>query len=439
MPIAHGNEYVNWLRQSAPYINAHRNKTFVVYFGGEAILDPAFYELLHDLALLNCLGIRLVIVHGIRPQIDKRIHSNGSQAAYFNGLRITDALALDAVKEAAGTARVEIEAILSMGLSGSPLAGAQIRVTSANFLTAKPVGVREGIDFQHTGEVRRVDVDGIRSALDREDIVLLSAVGYSPSGEIFNLRSEEVATATAIALKADKLIFLTEAPVQRTGESRPISQLTTDEAQDLLGVSEGLPETVRSEMKAAVHACIHGVERVHCLDRHHAGGVLLELFTRDGVGTLISLSPFELIRSAKISDISGIQRLITPLENSGVLIHRSKERIEMEVGDYLVIERDGLIIGCAALHVYPGSSSAELACLVLHQAYQGEQRGRRLVAKVEEKARKSGIQTLFVLTTQTAHWFLERGFEPCSVEDLPEERRVAYNTHRNSKVLSKSL
>ena len=439
MPITHGNEYVNWLRQSAPYINAHRGKTFVVYFGGEAIIDPYFSELLHDLALLNCLGIRLVIVHGIRPQIDQRIHSNGSKAAYSNGLRITDALALDAVKEAAGTARVEIEAILSMGLAGSPLAGAQIRVTSANFITAKPVGVRDGIDFQHTGEVRRVDVDGIRSALDREDIVLLSAVGYSPSGEIFNLRSEEVATATAIALKADKLIFLTEAPVQRISESNSISQLTSDEAQDLIGAPGDLPEAVRSAMKAAVHACIHGVERVHCLDRHQAGGVLLELFTRDGIGTLISLSPFELIRSAKVSDISGIQRLIMPLEHAGVLIHRSKERIEMEVGDYLVIERDGLIIGCAALHVYPGASSAELACLVLHQDYQGEQRGRRLVAKIEEKARKLGITTLFVLTTQTAHWFLERGFDPCSVEDLPEERRIAYNTHRNSKVLSKSL
>jgi amino-acid N-acetyltransferase len=411
----------------------------VVYFGGEAIEDGSLPSLLHDFALLNGFAIRLVLVHGIRPQIDKRLLSHGVNARYQDGLRITDKVALESVKEAAGTARVEIEALLSMGLTNSPMAGAKIRVASGNFVTAKPVGVRDGVDFQNTGEVRRIDAEGIHAALDRKDIVLLSAVGYSPTGEIFNLRSEEVATACAIALRADKLILLCESDCTLKSNNTLINQLTSDEARDLLKKSDSLPNPVIPIITAATHACIHGVERVHCVNRHLDGGVLLELFTRDGVGTLISQTPFESIRQARISDVPGILKLVLPMEREGVLIHRSRERMETEASDYLVIERDGAIIGCAALHIHEQESMGELACLVLNRDYQGNRRGSRLVSKIEERAKKLGLSTLFVLTTQTEHWFRERGFEPSKIDDLPEARRVAYNTNRNSKVLAKSL
>ncbi len=433
------SDFVRWFRGSSPYIHAHRGKTFVVYFGGEAVADPGFADLVNDFALLNSLGARLVLVHGIRPQIDSRLSLRGHEANYHQGLRVTDGAALECVKEAAGTVRVEIEALFSMGLANSPMAGARVRVASGNFVTAKPVGVRDGVDLQHTGEVRRIDVEGIRAVLARGDVALLSAVGYSPTGEIFNLRSEQVATAAAIALKADKLLLLTEEECVSRRDGQLIRQLTTAEADALLWEADVLAAEVAPHLRAAVQACEEGVERAHLLDRHIDGAMLLELFTRDGVGTLVSRAPFETLRPALVRDVPGILDLLRPLEQKGVLVPRSRERLESEIGDYTVIERDGMIVGCAALHGYPGEAMGELACLALHCDYRGENRGERLLAHVEGKAAAAGIGWLFVLTTQTAHWFRERGFDPAGVEDLPEARRASYNPRRNSKVLVKSL
>jgi amino-acid N-acetyltransferase len=431
--------FVRWFRGSSPYIHAHRGKTFVVYFGGEAVADPAFPSLVHDFALLNSLGIRLVLVHGIRPQIDARLTARGVEAYYHQGVRVTDQAALDCVKEAAGTVRVEIEALMSMGLANSPMAGARIRVASSNFVAAKPVGVRDGVDFQHTGEVRRIDADGLRAALDRGDVVLLSAVGYSPTGEIFNLRSEEVATSAAIALKADKLILLSEddCVCRQTGEL--LRQLTTAEADALLNDPAALPCGTASHLRAAARACAEGVERAHLLNRHIDGAALLELFTRDGVGTLVSRTPFESLRPARVGDVPGILDLIVPLEQKGVLVPRSRERLESEIEDYLVIERDGTIVGCAALHPFPAEGMGELACMALHPDYRGGNRGEWLLERIEAEAAAGGLARLFALTTQTAHWFRERGFEPAGVADLPEARRASYNPRRNSKVLIKNL
>lgn len=433
------DSFVRWFRGSSPYIHAHRGKTFVVYFGGEAVADPSFPGLIHDFALLNSLGVRLVLVHGIRAQIDSRLAARGLTALYCLGLRVTDRAALECVKEAAGTVRVEIEALLSMGLANSPMAGARIRVASGNFIVAKPVGVRDGVDFQHTGEVRRVDADGIRAALDRGDVVLLSAVGYSPTGEIFNLRSEEVATTAAIALQADKLLLLGEEECCSPQDGKLIRQLTTLEAEDLLVDETALAADVVPHLKAAARACAEGVERAHLLDRHIDGAVLLELFSRDGIGTLVSRTPFETLRPARVHDVPGILDLIVPLEQKGVLVPRSRERLESEIEDYTVIERDGLVIGCAALHTFAEAGVGELACLVLHPEYRGDKRGERLLERVEGRARAAGLGRLFALTTQTAHWFRERGFEPAGLGDLPEARRASYNPQRNSKVLVKVL
>lgn len=439
MPGPDSTDFVRWFRASSPYIHAHRGKTFVVYFGGEAVADPRFPSLIHDLALLNSLGVRLVLVHGIRPQIDQRLAATGSQPRFHGGLRITDRAALEAVKEAGGSVRVEIEAQLSLGVINSPMAGARIRVASGNFVIAKPVGVRDGIDFQHTGEVRRIDSDGIRAALGRGDVVLLSAIGYSPTGEIFNLRSEEVATAAAIALGADKLLLLAEADCVTAGDGRLIRQLTTSEAITLAATPGALAPEILPHLQAAIRACEAGVARAHLLDRHLDGGMLLELFTRDGIGTLVSRTPFETLRPARVADVPGILDLVLPLEQQGVLVPRSRERLESEIEDYWVIERDGAVIGCAALHGYPAQGMAELACLALQADYRGGKRGERLLQALESEARQAGYDRLFVLTTRTAHWFQERGFEPATAADLPEPRRAAYDPDRNSRVLLKSL
>lgn len=441
MPLSTSpGDFVRWFRDSSPYIHAHRGKTFVVSFGGEAVADDGFPNAIHDFAMLNGLGVRLVLVHGIRPQIDARLNSRGVEACYHKGLRITDKVALECVKEAAGTVRVEIEALLSQGLANSPMAGARIRVASGNFVAAKPVGVRDGVDFQHTGEVRRIDVDGIRGALDRGDIVLLSAIGYSPTGEVFNLNAEQVATSAAIALRADKLLLLTEQDCVSSVDGNLIRQLTTGEAEALL-MDEGAvtSKEVVPHLKAAIKACREGVQRTHLIDRHIDGAVLLELFTRDGIGTLISQTPFETMRPAKVQDVTGVLELIAPLEQAGVLVPRSRERLETDIDDFVVIERDGLIIGCAALHVFQKERMGELACLALHYDYRGEKRGERLLDYLESKARSLHLERLFVLTTQTLHWFRERGFEPASPDDLPEVRRTSYNAQRASKVLIRPL
>ncbi len=410
----------------------------MVFFGGEVLLDGSFTDLIHDIALLHGLGIRLVLVHGIRPQIEQRLKRLEISSRYHRNLRITDSMALECVKEAAGQVRVEIEARLSMGIADSPMAGVRLHVTSGNFVIAKPLGVIDGIDFEHTGEVRRVDGDSIRSLLSGDNLVLVSPLGYSPTGEAFNLSAEQVAMAIASTIGADKLLLLMEHDCIADLAAPPIQQMTTTEARHMLE-QHAFTQEISQHMEAAIQAVENGVARAHLINRHVSGALLLELFTRDGVGTLISAEPFETLRNARIEDIGGILELIEPLERAGILVKRSREKIEMEIGDYCVIERDGLVIGCAALHAFPEARMGELACLALHPDYRGQDRGKRLLEAIEEKAKRSGLSRLFALTTRTTHWFLERGFRLVDFDELPVERKNCYNYKRNSKILLKYL
>jgi amino-acid N-acetyltransferase len=353
-------------------------------------------------------------------------------------LRITDEIALQGVKQAAGTVRLEIEAILSMGLASSPMAGAKIRVTSGNFVTAKPIGIRNGIDYQHTGEVRRIDHQAIREHLDQGALVLLSPVGYSPTGESFNLTAIEIATETAVALKADKLICLTERPGPADQNGTLLRQLTLNEARELLA-TQHLSTDFTAVMHLLTHACKQGVRRAHMVDRHIDGALLLELFSRDGIGTMITTDIYEGTRQATIDDLGGILELITPLEQHGVLVRRSREHLEVEIDQFTVVERDGKIIACAALHPYPDDHVGELACLVVHQDYWRSGYGESLLKYIENRAREQQIRQLFVLTTHAAHWFQERGFEAAQLRQLPIERQSLYNYQRNSKVFIKPL
>jgi amino-acid N-acetyltransferase len=432
-------QFIDSFRHSAPYIHAHRGRTFVLVFGGEAVEDTRFPGLIHDIALLHSLGIQLVLVHGARPQIERKLSAGGIQMEYANGLRITDDAALVCVKEAAGTVRVEIEALLSMGLANTPMSGARIGVSSGNFVTARPLGVREGIDYCHTGEVRRIDGQAIRHHLADRRIVLLSPLGYSPTGEVFNLSAEEIATATARELQADKLVLLNEGEKLRDGRRRLIAQLTINEAEALLGARRRLSDTMRRQLHSAIQACRGSVRRVHLLDRQQDGALLLELFTRDGLGTLVTADPFEGLREATIEDVGGILELIKPLEQQGILVKRSRELLEMEIGHFLVIERDCTIIACAAL--YPGDrpAQAELTCLAVHDDYRNEGRGDALLQAIEHRAMLKGIDQLVVLTTHTAHWFRERGFLPGDLSHLPARKKALYNYQRNSKVFYKLL
>lgn len=431
--------FVSWFRDSSPYIHAHRNKTFVISFGGEAVLADDFDHHVHDFALLNSLGIRLVLVHGIRPQIDQRLAKLDVPARFHNNLRITDDVALQCVKEAAGLVRVEIEALLSMGLANSPMAGAKIKVASGNFVVAKPIGVIDGIDYGHTGEVRRIDSAAIHQQLDQDNVVLISPVGYSPSGEIFNLSAEQVATAVSIALKAEKLVLLTEQSCCNPDNGEQVQQMTTAEADAFLRQYPDISTSISLPLKAAMQSCQSGIDRVHLIDRTIDGALLLELFSRDGIGTLVSSTAFEELRPATLDDIGGILELIKPLEQQGKLAKRSREKIEMEIADYIVIERDGLIIGCTALHPDVKSRFGAIACLAVHPDYQGSARGNRMLEYVYRRARELRLKKLFVLSTQTMHWFIERGFLSSSIADLPDQLKALYNPQRNSKVLCKNI
>ena len=430
--------FVRWFRQVAPYLHAFRGRTFVVAFGGEMVAERArFASFIHDVSILAALGIRLVLVHGARPQIEAELKAKGIRSRYVHGLRITDERALQAVKEAAGVLRVEIEALLSQGLPNSPMAGAQLRVASGNYITARPIGVLKGTDFQFTGAVRKVDAAGIARRLDAGEVVLVPPLGYSPTGEVFNLAWEDVAEGVAVALRADKLLMYTDRlPADRKGEV--IAELTAQEAEGLLK-KETLGTSTSKVMEHAVRAVKAGVARGHIITRRAAGSLLLELFTHTGVGTMITAATVEKLRPARIEDVQGMLALIEPLEAEGTLVKRSRELLEAEIGNFLVVEHDGVIVGCAALYPFKEEKSAEFACLAVAEGYRDAGYGEDLLKACEERAKGLRIRRLFALTTHAAHWFLDQGFRAADVTALPSKRQALYNWRRGSKVFLKRI
>ena len=442
---SHRTEFVHWFRSAAPYIHAFGGSTFVIAFGGEVVSEQQFVTLSHDLNLLASLEVRLVLVHGARPQIEQRLKRDQLTPKMHHGLRITDDAAMEAVKEANGAVRVESDSLLSRGIANSPMAGSDIRVASGNFVTAKPLGVRSGVDLQHTGEVRKIDAVGIQKRLDDGELVLLSPIGYSPTGEMFNLSLEDVAVSAAIAMDAEKLIFLMDTEGVHNLRGELLREMTSAKAKNLLrNVQESedpihFSEDVDFYLPAAVRACEHGVARTHLISRHIDGAIIQELFTRQGIGTMITELPLETMRQASIDDVGAILQLIEPLENEGILVRRGRERIEMEINYFYLMEHDNRVIGCAALYPFHAEKMVEFACLAIDPAYRGGGRGDKLFNYCQEQAKKTGYQRLFCLTTRTEHWFIERGFIEQPIDALPQEKQKLYNFQRKSKVFIKPL
>jgi amino-acid N-acetyltransferase len=431
-------QFVSWIRSAAPYFHAFRGRTFVVAFGGELVDQGKFASLAHDLNLLHSAGIRVVVVHGSRPQIESQLKQRKARSKYKDGVRITDGVALECVKEAVGLLRVEIDALLSQGLPNSPMAGAAINTVSGNFITAQPYGIRNGTDFQYTGTVRKVDAQAIRACLDCGNIVIVSNVGYSPTGEVFNCTVEDVAVATAKALAADKLVYFTDLPVQDK-RGKVLAEISAAEAGRLLASANNLSDDTRLFMQHAVEAVRGGVPRAHLVSHQVEVSLLIELFTHKGSGSMITADKLEKLRGATIDDVGGILSLIEPLEAEGVLVYRGRELIEREIQRFHVVEHDGMIVGSAALYPFPSGKAAELAALVVSPEARGAGVGEKLVDHISREAKKRGLKKLFVLTTQAAHWFIERGFAEGDVSVLPEPRRSLYNYQRRSKVLIKNL
>lgn len=435
-------ELVEGFRHSVPYINTHRGKTFVIMLGGEAIEHENFSSIVNDIGLLHSLGIRLVVVYGARPQIDANLAAHHHEPLYHKNIRVTDAKTLELVKQAAGTLQLDITARLSMSLNNTPLQGAHINVVSGNFIIAQPLGVDDGVDYCHSGRIRRIDEDAIHRQLDSGAIVLMGPVAVSVTGESFNLTSEEIATQLAIKLKAEKMIGFCSSQGVTNDDGDIVSELFPNEAQARVEAQEEKGDynsgTVRF-LRGAVKACRSGVRRCHLISYQEDGALLQELFSRDGIGTQIVMESAEQIRRATINDIGGILELIRPLEQQGILVRRSREQLEMEIDKFTIIQRDNTTIACAALYPFPEEKIGEMACVAVHPDYRSSSRGEVLLERIAAQAKQSGLSKLFVLTTRSIHWFQERGFTPVGIDLLPESKKQLYNYQRKSKVLMADL
>lgn len=432
------NSHIDWFRQASPYINAHRGKTFVLCFSGSALASEHFPTLIHDITLLHHLGIRLVLVHGLKQQLDQHLAERNIESTRIDGLRITTDPILDAVIAEVGKARISIESRLSMGLPNTPMSGAHLSVASGNFITAQPHGVHAGIDYCHTGIIRQVHTNAIRRQIEHGQLVLLSPLGYSLTGELFNIAAEDVAMRAAVALKAEKLIYIDEELIAPDGipvrESTPVAMET---------IIASLPQDYpgAGAAKKAISACKAGVQRAHLLPMTDNCALLKELFTLDGTGTMISADSYDAVRQADIRDVNGIIELIKPLEENGTLVERSREQIELEIPQFYVAERDGRVIACAALipSIDTDSASAEIACVVTHPDYRNSGRAEKLLQHLESRAKATGHQRIFVFTTRTDHWFIEQGYTKGLLENVPKTRQQTLDQQRNSRVLIKKL
>jgi amino-acid N-acetyltransferase len=435
--------FVQHFRNAAPYINAFRHQTFVIYFSGDVLAESEFPSLVHDITLLNSLGVKLVLVHGARNQIEEKITEKNIQSRFEHGLRVSDNKVMQIVKEVSGCIRINIEALFSTSLKYTPMAGSQINIISGNYVIARPKGIIDGVDYLHTGDIRKIDTDAIQHSLDAGDVILLSPIGYSSTGEIFNINGEDVATLSAIELKADKLIFIDDTQGIFDHNNQLLHEITTHELDEIV---EGLhkkadnkQDDINRHYQRISYANKKGVKKVHLIDRKIDGSLLLELFTKKGIGTLISNDHLEDIRSARVEDVNGIIELIKPLENSGLLVKRSRERLEAEIKNFYVIEHDKQIIGCGALYLFDNKTQAEIACMAIANEYRSQGRGEKLFNHLCNKAKEKKLKQLFILTTQATHWFIDHGFSKQSLEALPDEKQALYNFQRNSAVFVKNL
>ena len=429
-------------RQATPYIYAHRGKTFVLYLDSALLAKENIASLVHDLALVHTLGVKLVLALGLRAFIDKKISKQAAsnfKSTFKDGWRITDTKSLNAIKEVAGNVKADIEALFSIGLINTPMSGLKLNLVSGNYLRAKPVGVRDGVDYQHTGEVRSIAADEIQKQLDANNIVLMLPLGYSKTGEIFNLSSLEVAKHTACALQSEKLILMQDKFNAPGKKQQSDNHYNVNEAKELVKKLPKSKHQLKAHLDIAVQACLENVKRVHILDAAKPGALLEELYTLDGVATLVTAETYDEIRPATINDVGGITELIQPLIDKGALVARTREQLELEIENFDVIERDGMVLACGALQIFAEEHAAEVACLAVHPEYQSNGRGRKMLSHLEKKSSEAGVSLLFVLTTQTSHWFREHGFKSTKIESLPMKKRALYNYQRNSKAYSKPV
>jgi len=427
---------VQWFRDAAPYIHSHRGKTFVIFLSGNSVHQASFTSLARDISLLQSLGIKVVAVHGARVQIEAELKKQKLTPKIVDGLRVTDDRTLTIVKEKVSDVKLKIEAALSIGMGDRQVYNFQAKVASGNFIKASPIGIINGVDFRHSGKVRKVNADSINELLAQNVIVLLSSLGFSAAGEVFNLNAEDVATKTAIELKADKLLILNYEQEELSSHDNT-NFLTSKSASELL-VSGKLGNAGKRSMQSAITACKKGISRVHLLNSRTDGILLEELFTPGGAGILITDEPYEKIRGAKPKDVATIVSLVKPLQKIGILAKRTEAEIQNDIDNFYVLEQDQKLIGVIALYVYP-KNIGEIACVVVHPDYQQQGHGAKLLKFIEMTAKTLDLDKLFILSTQTMQWFMEHSYVQTEIAKLPIKKQDIYNYARNSKPFIKRL
>eukprot|EP00127_Corallochytrium_limacisporum_P000746 Clim_evm32s25 gene=Clim_evmTU32s25 len=442
--------FLDFFRTSAPYIKAHQGSVVVVHLPGDLFVHPSLDSVMEDLALLRLIGVRLVLVAGSGYQTDKKLRSMGEAKHFAGGYPVVTQRMLQACMDAAGHTRFEIERKLMKGIKNSPI-NLDFNIVSGNFFTAQPIGVRDGVDLQYTGSMRRVHNDRIMERLLHGDVVVLTGLGYSVGGEIYKVPSEQVASATAASLKAQKLIFMASGQCWKNKETGNIIQAMyyPDAVKVLQWIKSGeakerdgqvIPPDFLRYMEQSVGALRRGVSRAHLINRNLDGAMLVELFTRDELpgNTMISVDMYDGMRPASTSDIPGILDLIQPMEAQGNLVPRDRQDLEQEIGNFVVCSRDGLIMACANLTMFD-QDYAEVGSVAVHPSYRKLGKGDSLLGYMERRALSQGAKHIFALSTTTMQWFMERGYRNVGIDDLPPTKRAKYNHKRNSKIYMKEL
>jgi amino-acid N-acetyltransferase len=422
----------NDLRGILQYIPQFRDKTFILAIDGAIVTDENFATLLLDVAVLRSLNIRVVLVHGASAQIKALAEEQNIPTSNLDGSGITDAGTLKLALTAANRLTHEI----LEGLSANDL-----RAASTNVIIAHPVGIIQGVDQLFTGKVERVDAALLQTLLAQDVIPVIPPLGFDGDGKTYRVNSDGVAVAVAEALKAIKLIFITTQDGLGYNQQL-IRQMLVSELQNLLQQnSPGFAPEILSKAQHAAMACKSGVPRVHIINGKVDEGLLAEVFSNDGIGTLIYANEYQQIRAARKKDVRAIQLLTKKAVETDELVKRSKAAIEKNLGDYYIFEIDKNPVACVALHVYPEQKKGELACLYVDSSHENQGIGRKLIQFVENKAREMGLGELLTLSTQAFTYFQSKGgFGEGTPDDLPPARREKYEqSGRNSKVLVKKL
>lgn len=428
-------KFVHAFREAAPYIHYLRDKTLVIGISSELLNSTTLLTLAADLNLLASLGVRLVLIFDAESQIQVQCHQYHHPIQHIHGRLLVNQHMVNLAKQICGGLYFDFQAAFSLGFAHSPQRNPRLRLSSGNFISAKPMGVIDGTDMLYTGSVRKVDTAAIHSQLNERAIVLISPIATSLGGQSYFLSHYETAEAVAVALQAEKLIFIEKNAGISDGKGSFFNSLTAKEAQTL---AKQLPENdpIHTLLNVASHALSQGVSRVQILSGHNDGDLIQELFTRNGAGTSIAQDSLVTIRPAQERDIAEIINLIRPLEEQGILVHRSREYLEHRIQDFFVLENDRQICGCVALkHFHSTPEAAELACLAIAPETRTAGYGALLLKHICQIAKQQNKQHLFALSTHTADWFSERGFCSASITDLPPERIEEYHlSGRQSKI-----